>query len=415
MSKLVQGALFIADHAGWPPPGVDVHALNTSVIASHLGKHTDYHEVNDQQTNNTSGIVNVQAMRQCMGRVCDEAPDDLAYQRLSDEDAADALIRVGTKGSSRVVLDRHDYNSETFRETMLPGFSDTTLSPENVHLPVWRSYWVAIQDIGQSRPFSNSDNHKYGTQKTRTEALNALIKRYGLTHSIESGSDRKEWRLTSAVLERCLKAVWSRENAGGSSCPDVNRLWTSGFQDWDAKVIEKIQEASGILHHHRKLLLYNAAVALVQESPGNTKEELPLPSLEVNTGPTTGDHNGNGKASDPLAQNVTSSSPLSSLPSSLFAPQGSNEAQSDRRMLDALGTTATHAGGLASVPGFSNIKKTGSPPKGENHKALGQDDFAKIAAPRTLSDPDITSSAGTTSAGPTQGDWDGQLPKPPNI
>lgn len=178
------------------------------------------------------------------------------------------------------MLDSYDYNSETFQEAMLPGFSNTTLSLENVHLPVWPSYWVAIQDIAQARPSSDSDNHKYATRKSRSQVLNALIKRYGLTHSIESSSARKEWCLTSAVFERYLKAVWRRKNAGGSSYPDANRLCTSGFEDWDAKFIEKIQVASGILYHHRQLPLYEVVGELAAETESLLEDTAPKPATE---------------------------------------------------------------------------------------------------------------------------------------
>lgn len=85
MSQLVQGALFIANHARRPPSNVDSHAFNTSVIASHLGKHTYHHEVNDKSKSSIQEIANVHTMRQVMGRVCDEVPDNLAYQRLPEK------------------------------------------------------------------------------------------------------------------------------------------------------------------------------------------------------------------------------------------------------------------------------------------------------------------------------------------
>ena len=122
--QVAQGALFLIDNIGSPPPNADFRLFMNNAIADHLKRHTYYY-----QQRNLPGRVNRRRvtsnwMREWFKTLLGKVSGSLHQSELQGENAAEKLLRRRTtQGFSAEVLSKYGYDKATFSEADLPGYS----------------------------------------------------------------------------------------------------------------------------------------------------------------------------------------------------------------------------------------------------------------------------------------------------
>lgn len=121
--QVAQGALFLVDNIGPPPPNTDFRQFTNNAIAQHLQRHSYFYQQRNQPGPENRIPVTSNWMRKYFLSLLGKARP-LFYQAESErDDSADKCFRKGTtKGFPDDVLARYEYNRATFSEADLPGY-----------------------------------------------------------------------------------------------------------------------------------------------------------------------------------------------------------------------------------------------------------------------------------------------------
>lgn len=151
-----QGALYLIDHIGRPPKGVDFRSFTNQAIVDHLQQHSYRYE----RKNNTKDLALADPawMRKYFGSLEDKVKKfDKSYTPDSrGRDPADRLFRKGTtKDFPNEVLTAFKYDKATFSESALPAY-ENVLNERSIDSGATKE----VQDPIRSRGTPKVDEHK---------------------------------------------------------------------------------------------------------------------------------------------------------------------------------------------------------------------------------------------------------------
>jgi hypothetical protein len=129
--QTAQGALYLIDHVGDPPPGMNFRQFTDQAISKHLERHS-YYSPKKEEGHLT--MFDLGAMRR---RLRDLWIKNINFRtctlpQLEGEDLVDTLLRKGTTEifQREMLSNRYKYDRITFSESDLPGHADSISEAE---------------------------------------------------------------------------------------------------------------------------------------------------------------------------------------------------------------------------------------------------------------------------------------------
>ena len=122
--QVAQGALYLIDHIGHPPPGMDFRQFTDHAITDHLKQHTYYYRPRVHTGPNNREVVTLVRMRRSIRDLLAKAKPSFYQAESNQDDNADRIFRKGTtKGFPDDLLRKYGYDRATFSEADLPGYT----------------------------------------------------------------------------------------------------------------------------------------------------------------------------------------------------------------------------------------------------------------------------------------------------
>jgi hypothetical protein len=122
--QVAQGALFLLDNIGNPPPNTNFRDFTDQAISDHLERHSYYSQPNRTAGSRNRKPVTSVWLRRYLRDLSTKAQGSFYEPKLAKDDNADKLFRKGTtEGFSDDLLEKYGYNKATFSEADLPGQS----------------------------------------------------------------------------------------------------------------------------------------------------------------------------------------------------------------------------------------------------------------------------------------------------
>jgi len=119
--QVAQGALYLVDHIGSPPPGMQFRQFTEQAIAQHLEQHPYFYLDKKAKSRNP---VTMPWMRRYLRELSVKAKASLDPPQSDRDDYADKLLRRGTtEGFPADLLSRFEYDRAAFSEADLSGYT----------------------------------------------------------------------------------------------------------------------------------------------------------------------------------------------------------------------------------------------------------------------------------------------------
>ena len=235
--QVAQGALYLIDHIGQPPPDIKFRHFTEQAMKDHLEQHTYYHR--GPGGPNSRDRVTLAWMRRYMRELFTKATASF-YQPGSSttmDDRSDKVFRKGTtEGFPDRVLKRFMYDRATFSEAELPGYEGGAGLADDDE-----------EDAVKEDEITKTNNTKLESRKRVRDSLVHFVSskklRTGATHiTSPSRSSQKSFR-TSADMES--EKDEDDDNDRYSSYSDANEAL--GIQNDQAELYLQAQASANLL------------------------------------------------------------------------------------------------------------------------------------------------------------------------
>jgi hypothetical protein len=120
--QVAQGALYLIDHIGPAPPGMDFRQFTDQAITDHLKQHTYHYRPRIPTGPDNRSLVTLAWMRRWIRDLSAKAKASFYQAESNGDDNADKLFRKGTtEGFPENLLRRYGYDRATFRRLIFLG------------------------------------------------------------------------------------------------------------------------------------------------------------------------------------------------------------------------------------------------------------------------------------------------------